>query len=169
MWDKRLGSQRSRGPALVLLAILFLASFVPVAKGRSGSMQFRKIYFDPPGRDSASNEDLNAERVVIRNETSGDRRLEGWVLKDAGGENVYTFPDVTIHSGDSVIVHTGQGRQKPAACTVNGHRVCVTHLYWGLDAYVWDNDTDRAKLKSRSSNVVDRCGYSSTDESPKRC
>ena len=66
--------------------------------------------------------DFQREAVRLLN-SGGVAHMAGWSLDD-DGENVYIFPDFTLHNG-AVSVHT-----RPGSDT-------VIDLYWGLDEAVW--------------------------------
>jgi hypothetical protein len=63
--------------------------------------------------------------------------LTGWTLRDRAG-HVYRFRYIRLGPGHSVTVHTGKGDNR------SGQR------YWGQGYYVWNNDGDRATLRSGS-------------------
>ena len=67
---------------------------------------------------------LNDERMVIRNDGSQEAELTGWTLTDNKGA-AYTFPQLILHPGAEVQVHTASGKDSP------------TDLYWGRAAPVW--------------------------------
>jgi hypothetical protein len=157
----------SFGMTALMAAALLSSDVGRVVAGEA--VQIKAIHFDPPGDESRNDRRLNQERVVIKNFGRRTRYLDGWKLRDRTG-NVFVFPDdVEVFAGDRVIVHTGRGRNEPARCTANGAARCVTHLYWGRGRPVWNNGRDAATLKSRRGSVVNRCRYTTSDESPKRC
>ncbi|WP_079062946.1 lamin tail domain-containing protein [Peterkaempfera griseoplana] len=112
----------------------------------AGSVHLTKIYYDSPGKDTRSNQSLNAEYVQIKNSTSKSVNLHGWTLVDASRHR-YVFPSFTLKAGRTVTVHTGQGRNTAA------------NLYQQRRAYVWNNDRDKATLKRASGAVQDTCAY----------
>jgi hypothetical protein len=67
---------------------------------------------------------LMDERIIIQNAGKEESILTGWYLSDNKGL-VYTFPQLTLHPGVKVQVHTASGKDSP------------TDLYWGLPAAVW--------------------------------
>jgi hypothetical protein len=67
---------------------------------------------------------LTDERMIIQNDGSEELVLTGWYLTDNKGL-VYTFPQLTLHPGVKVQVHTASGKDTP------------TDLYWGLSSPVW--------------------------------
>jgi hypothetical protein len=67
---------------------------------------------------------LQDERMVIQNDGKQETGLTGWYLADNKGL-VYTFPQLMLHPGAKVQVHTAPGKDSP------------TDLYWGRTAPVW--------------------------------
>jgi hypothetical protein len=67
---------------------------------------------------------LQDERMVIQNDGTQETGLTGWYLADNKGL-VYTFPQLMLHPGAKVQVHTAPGKDSP------------TDLYWGRTAPVW--------------------------------
>jgi hypothetical protein len=67
---------------------------------------------------------LQDERMIIQNDGLQEAGLTGWYLADNKGV-AYTFPQLTLHPGASVQVHTASGKDSP------------TDLYWGRAAPVW--------------------------------
>jgi hypothetical protein len=65
-----------------------------------------------------------SEVVTIQNDGSEPLFLTGWYLRDAQGLT-YTFPQVTLHPGATLKIHTGSGRDTAA------------DLYWGRSNPVW--------------------------------
>jgi len=120
-------------------------------------IKIKAIYFDPPGSDTGSNSHLNKEYVVIKNTGNDGRQLRRWKLFDKGRIHTYKFGRFKLRAGRSVKVHTGRGTDTRF------------HVYWGMGNYVWNNDGDRATLKTKGGRTVSRCSYSSTASSPKRC
>jgi hypothetical protein len=66
----------------------------------------------------------DSEAVTIKNDGSTPLILTGWYLRDAQGLT-YTFPQVTLHPGAALTVHTGPGHDTAA------------DLYWGRSSPVW--------------------------------
>ena len=69
---------------------------------------------------------LADERIVIRNDESQELILTGWTLVDPKGDT-YTFPELTLHPGVKVQLHTAAGTNSP------------TDLYWGLSSPAWSS------------------------------
>lgn len=90
---------------------------LPVSTSLAAEIQV-EIVSIAGARDAAS------EVVTIKN--SGDQvvLLTGWYLRDSQGLT-YTFPQLTLHPGALVQLHTGTGDDS------------ATDLYWGRTAPVW--------------------------------
>jgi Lamin Tail Domain len=67
---------------------------------------------------------LQDERMIIENDGTQEAVLTGWYLTDNKG-TVYTFPQLLLHPGAKVQVHSAAGKDNP------------TDLYWGRNAPVW--------------------------------
>jgi hypothetical protein len=132
-----------------LVCGLVLLALVPAAPG---AIRITKIYFDSPGGDFGSNRSLNAEWIRLKNTGNRAKSLRGWRVRDAAG-HVYRFGRYRLAAGRTVTMHTGRGS--------NGAR----HRYWRQDWYVWNNDGDTARLKSRGGRLVDSCSYSGAGSS----
>ena len=97
--------------------------------------------------------------------------MRGWKIVDRGRDHVFRFLPLLLEPGDTVRLHTGQGDggaptcEEGTECPENAHY----DFYWKLDNYVWNNDGDRATLKNRAGEVVDRCAYTGSADSPTRC
>ena len=66
----------------------------------------------------------DSEVVVLENKGDNPIILTGWYLEDGQG-NIYTFPQLTLYKGGTVMVHTASGADTP------------TDLYWGRAAPAW--------------------------------
>ena len=80
-----------------------------------------------------------AEVLVLTN-YGRDVRLQAWTLSNGRGQ-VYTFPNLTLFSGNSVRIYTTRGRNTPS------------DLYWGLDSAAWGLEVDAATLKDQEGVV----------------
>jgi len=80
-----------------------------------------------------------AEVLVLTN-YGGDVRLQGWTLSNDRGK-AYSFPNLTLFSGNSVRVYTTKGRNTPS------------DLYWGLDSAAWGAEVEIATLKDPDGKV----------------
>ena len=126
-----------------------LAAMVPAVWGpisavpaeAASAVRITAVQYDSPGNDSGSNASLNAEWIRIKNVSSTKKVLTGWTLRDRS-KHVYRFGTFTLGPGNSVRVHTGRGADSRS------------HLYWGEESYVWNNEGDKAILKNASGTVV---------------
>ena len=118
-----------------------------------------KIYFNPSGPDNGSAASLNAEKIVLKNTSDKARQVGKWKLTDAGRDHRYLFfGGYAIPPNSTVTIHTGEGGD-----------ASPKHRYWNLEDYVWNNDGDTAKLYDQNWNLIDRCSYGRSAESPKSC
>jgi len=131
----------------IVIALGCAAAALSLATVAPGAIRIDRIYFDSPGSDTGSNRSLNNEWIRLKNTGNSGRSLTGWTIRDTSG-HVYRFGTFRLRADRTVTVHTGSGS--------NSRR----HRYWRQDAYVWNNDGDRATLKTAGGNVVDRCSYS---------
>src|SRR3954447_13783307 len=123
-----------------------LATLVLAATASAG-IRITQINFDSPGADTGSNSSLNAEWVRLKNTGSSGKVISGWTVRDTSN-HVYKFGMFKLGAGKSVTIHTGKGSNT------------ASNRYWRSDEYIWNNDGDRAKLKSKAGNVIDTCSYS---------
>jgi hypothetical protein len=134
-----------------LLAISGLLIATP-AQAAPATVYIYKVYFDSPGSDTGSNSSLNAEYVVIRNGDDISHSVSGWTVRDAAGHR-YTFPDgFRLGAGKQAIIHTADGTKYTTSTS--------THLYWGREWYVWNNDGDKVILRRADGSLKDTCSYS---------
>ena len=89
--------------------------------------------------------------MQITNRTNQRRSLRGWTLRDRGSTHVYRFPRTTLRPGRTVIVHTGNGRDRGL------------QRYMDQGFYIWNNDGDRALLRTRGGTAKDRCSWGDGD------
>ena len=144
----------------------------------NAAIRIKKIAFNPAGADSGTNRHLNQEWIIIKNSGDQTRRVDGWKIHDRSRDHSYVlgdtsqgddvFTDIRLQPGGYIRLRTGQGQD---SATASSHGDIPTHydFYWDLDQYVWNNDGDRATLKNRAGDVVDRCAYTATADSPKLC
>jgi hypothetical protein len=105
------------------------------------------IQYDPPGADTTSNAQLNAEWIAVRNVAPVRANISGWRIADPAG-HVYTFGTVTtINPGATIYVHTGKGTNT------------FVHRYWNRSWYVWNNTGDTAYLRTNTGAYVSHCAY----------
>jgi lamin tail-like protein len=136
----------------VLLFSLVAVMVVAVPAWASAAIKIAKIQYDPPGTDSGSNSSLNQEYVVIKNIGTKAATLTGWTLRDQN--------TTSSSSGRSSWRQGSRSRSTLA----RGLTTAAT-LYWGSSEYVWNNDGDRATLKTRGGHTVDTCSYSGGGQS----
>jgi len=142
-------------PAVLLVALSATSALAaPTAHATSsgpayasGAIRFSKFSFDSPGSDTGSNASLNAEWARVTNFSSNARNLTGWTVRDLAG-HVYRFGTFTLRPGASVRLHTGHGSNTR------------TDVYWRQSWYIWNNDGDKAILKTPSGTTVDTCRWS---------
>jgi hypothetical protein len=136
---------------VIALGVLALASTA------AGAVKIAKIHYNSPGTDTGSNKSLNGEWVTIKNTGNNSRSLGNWRIRDRSG-HVYRFASgFRLGGGETVKLHTGRGSDS------------AHHRYWDADAYVWNNDRDRATLKNAGGNVIDKCSYNNSAASEKVC
>jgi hypothetical protein len=139
----------------LLIACLVAASSLLIAvpaQAARATVYIYKLYFDSPGSDRGSNSSLNAEYVVIKNGDNVSHSISGWTVRDRAGHR-YTFPDgFRLEAGKQAIIHTGDGTRYTTSAS--------THLYWGREWYVWNNDGDKAILRRADGYLKDTCSYS---------
>jgi hypothetical protein len=136
----------------LLIAFLVVAASVltAVQANAAGTVYIYKVYFDSPGSDRGSNSSLNAEYVVIRNGDDVSHSVSGWTVRDAAG-HVYKFGTLRLGAGKQAIIHTGDGTKYTTSAS--------THLYWGREWYVWNNNGDKVILRRADGSLKDTCFY----------
>jgi hypothetical protein len=136
----------------LLIAFLVVAASVltAVQANAAGTVYIYKVYFDSPGSDTGSNTSLNAEYVVIRNGDDVSHSVSGWTVRDAAG-HVYKFGTLRLGAGKQAIIHTGDGTKYTTSAS--------THLYWGREWYVWNNNGDKVILRRADGSLKDTCFY----------
>ena len=146
--------------AVVLIAVLSVAV---TASAAPAAIKILKIEFDPPGADTGSSESLKKEIIVLKNTGRTPKSIEGWRIIDESADHRYRFGEgIVVEPGAVVRLHTGSGNDGYAPKTGR------YDLYWGLDAYIWNNDGDTAKLRKGDGTLIDRCKYSGS-QNPARC
>ena len=154
---------------LIAASVAALMPLVLVGPAQA-AIEITTIQFNAYGRDRASNQRLNGEWIRITNTGRSRRDLKGWTIHDRNREHIYRFRDRTVLGrGQYVYLHTGRGKNTQTdVCTRTCRRSYYTR-YWDLAEPVWDNESDRATLRNREGQVVDRCRYFAAASSPKRC
>jgi hypothetical protein len=100
-----------------------------------------QVQYDSHDWNTRATRSLNAEWVEVRNTGRHAVRLSGWTLTDRDG-NRYRFQHQWLRGYDSVLVHTGIGRD-------NG-----SHVYQDRRTQVWDN-SDAATLRDGRGRWID--------------
>jgi hypothetical protein len=139
------------GAALLAGGIVYAA--MP-ADAATADVQFSRINYDSPGKDTRSNASLVAEYVRLTNRSPFAVNISRWTLVDKSGHK-FTFPNHTLAAHKTVYVHTGRGTngRNPAG------KPDAPHLYWNSGNYVWNNDGDTATIRSGSGRVYDTCSW----------
>ena len=119
-------------------------------------IQFGKIQYDSPGKDTTAGASVNGEYVVIKNTGKTSRSLTGWTVRDAA-HHVYTFGTFTLGPGKSVVLRTGKGKNTSST------------RYWGKGWHVWNNTGDKAYLRTKSGTTADYCAWTSNGTGHKYC
>ena len=71
----------------------------------------------------------------------------------ASTDNRTPFPDgFRLGAGKQAIIHTGDGTSYTTSTS--------THLYWGREWYVWNNNGDKVILRRADGSLKDTCSYS---------
>ncbi|HSK96647.1 MAG TPA: lamin tail domain-containing protein [Euzebyales bacterium] len=136
--------------------LTFVIMLVAIAGPASAAIRIERIRYDAPGPDRRTNAHLNEERVVLINTGDSARNIGGWIIRDLAGWT-YRVPDGFRLGPDRMVrVHTGKGSDDS------------NDLFWGRGSYVWNNDADRATLRNRDRDIVDRCRYDDGSKSENR-
>lgn len=137
-------ANRTRRLVTLLTSAVML---VTIAGPASAAIRFERIRYDAPGTDTRTNAHLNKELVVLINTGDSVRNIGGWTVRDLAGHD-YRIPDGFRLRPDRLVrIHTGRGGNDS------------NDLFWRSGSYVWNNDLDRATLKNRDGDVIDRCRY----------
>ncbi|WP_202637906.1 lamin tail domain-containing protein [Bailinhaonella thermotolerans] len=107
-------------------------------------VQFTRIQYDSPGKDSSKN--TAGEYVTVKNVSKKPVTLTNWTLRDETGFT-YKFGKITLKPGKSLVVSSGVGRNS------------ATKVYWGRKQHVWNNDGDTATLRTNKGKTADTCGW----------
>jgi Lamin Tail Domain len=115
--------------------------------GNLRTVRIRQLVASGPGND------LDFERVVIRNDQKEAVNLNGWTLSDASTHNagrptIFYFPAFMLEPGTDVTVWTRAGQNDEQ------------NLFWGRRSPVWNNvGGDAAILMNPQRAEVDRFEY----------
>ena len=145
--------------AVPLFAAALVAAGVAVpAYAATPVLQFNRIQFDSPGKDTRSNASLNAEFVRIVNRGGSAVNIGTYTIKDVAG-HTFRFPTYTLNAGRTVYVHTGRGTNGINPTT---GRADSSRLYWNSGNYIWNNPGDTATLRSATGRIYDTCKWTKT-------
>lgn len=138
-------------PALAAVgtAAAVLLTLTPPAQAATPIVEIVKVYYDSPGKDTRSNASLNAEYVVLKNNSNVTMQMMDWIVRDETGYK-YRFPFFSLKSGKTVTIRSGKGANT------------ATTMYWGRASYVWNNSPggDTASLYwSSGPKRVDVCRW----------
>jgi hypothetical protein len=104
------------------------------AIGPKASLEIVNVDFNPAGEDTD-------ERVVISNTDDESVSLEFYVLRDESSVNRFTFSDIDLGTGATVVVSTSCEGSEPV-------------LRWCAGGPVWNNDGDAAILLDSFGRAV---------------
>jgi hypothetical protein len=116
------------------------------ASAASSTVKLYKVVYDPSGKDTHANSQIDREYVVLKNGGKTTVKLAGWTVRDTK-KHVYTFPSFSIKPGKYVYIHTGRG-------TNTG-----TNVYQNRGWYVWNNTADKVSLRTSAGTTVDTCQW----------
>lgn len=125
----------------------------------SGPLRLGTLRYDAPGTDTAGNASVNGEYATIVNTSANPVQLIGWTVRDAQN-HVHRFGSLKLAGHGRIVLHTGKGTAgKPSAAD----------RYQGRGWHVWNNDGDRAELRSADGVARDRCAWTSKGAGYTRC
>jgi hypothetical protein len=100
---------------------------------------------------------LNREYFQLRNATTRTYDLYGWYVRDIAG-HVYRFTThFYLRAGQTVTIRTGQGTDSGLT------------RFWDRRWHVWNNDGERAWLRTSRGVLADTCYWTSTTPGYKYC
>jgi micrococcal nuclease len=113
-----------------------------------GQFHITSFHANPRGND---NFNLNGEYVRVACVGTRPQSLKGYALSNRRGER-YTFGDVVVPPGHTVMVHSGHGGDQidPAR---------QQKLFWRRSVGAWTNRGDTATLLDPQGQVVDQVVY----------
>jgi endonuclease YncB( thermonuclease family) len=111
------------------------ASDICGAVGTRAALEITTINFDPPGAD----ED---ESVTITNSGADPINLLSFVLRDESSVNRFEFPDVTLASGQELMIVRGCGDGDDGT------------IPWCTEQPIWNNEGDTALLLDEAGRIV---------------
>jgi hypothetical protein len=118
------------------------ASATPTITG-AGPVRIVELVARP--KDGAA--DVNGETVTIRNDGLATIDVTRWMLADASGKNLFTFPSLVLTPGGIAVVHSGRGVASGA------------DYYWGKTTGIWNDTGDTATLRDASGAVMSTYKY----------
>jgi micrococcal nuclease len=104
----------------------------------SGEIVISAVHYDAAGDDR---ENLNDEYITIHNRGNATADLTGWQIRDSDGF-VYTLPAVSLPSGKTMNLYTGNGTSSPDS------------LSMGSPVPVLNNDGDTVNLIDGTGNHI---------------
>ena len=116
------------------------------ADAASSKVKLYKVVYDPPGKDTHSNAQLNREYVVLKNGGGQTVKLKGWSVRDTKS-HVYVFATFSLKPGKYVYIRTGHGTNT------------ATNVYQNRGWYVWNNSGDTVSLRTAAGTTVDTCKW----------
>ncbi|MEU6175111.1 lamin tail domain-containing protein [Streptantibioticus parmotrematis] len=116
------------------------APHAPHAPAPRPAVAITKVRAEGPG-SSRSARSLDAETVTLTNEGRTSVNLRGWTLSDTALRHTYRFGNVVLRAHQSVVVHTGPGRNT------------ARDLYQGSRGYVFSKRFDTATLRDNHGKV----------------
>ena len=147
-----------RGALVLIISVGGLvASQGGTASAAANPIQFARIQYDSPGKDTGTNASLNAEWFQLKNTGHSTVNLKSWTVRDAQN-HVYKFAsNFSLAPGHVVTVHTGSGTNTS------------TNRYWGSHWYIWNNGGDHAYVRTPSGSLADSCAWTSVGAGYKNC
>lgn len=127
--------------------ITALTLVVGLALPASAKVEIHRIVYNPSGTDTRANSQLRREVLVLRNTGPRPRHIGDWVVRDKVNHRYRIPTGFTLGAGRYVRIHTGKGSND------------ANDLFWGRGWYVWNNDGDRAAVRTKRGRLVDRCTY----------
>ena len=116
------------------------------AEAATSPVRLYKVVYDPSGKDTHANAQLNREYVELKNTGKRAVTLTGWTVADTKG-HVYHFKSFTLKPGKYVYVHTGKGTDTAA------------NVFQNRGWYVWNNTTDTVTLRTAAAKKIDTCHW----------
>ena len=112
--------------------------------GYRGDLHITSFHANAAGDDR---ENVNGEYLRVCNITGHPIQLEGYALENHSGGR-WTLPDITLPSGHTVKIHSGQGPHQ-----VDAREQLA--IFLGSDSPIWNNRYSKAILYNRYGQVMD--------------